>query len=286
MKRALCNLVFTFAILTAAAFAHPGIGIVVDRSGNIYYTDLKQVWRMDPRGAKTVVVPDVHTHELYMDKAGNLFGEHVYYSGEQDGSGKYQFRVWKRTPDGRISDVVPRTEGFRKNDSFVRDPAGYSYAAGESNAEPKRKIVRKIDPAGRSTLLASGFSYIQWMAMGEDQNLYLIDENDLVRVTPAGQVTHMVRNLGDPPADAAAWSRDHKLMGLAADASGNVYVTNFSAARIKKVTREGRVSTFDRSSGKWAPTGVALANHKLYILESDGLYAVRVRVVPLGSNRK
>ncbi|HUR36441.1 MAG TPA: hypothetical protein VM009_01405 [Terriglobales bacterium] len=280
------RLLLTLALLTATTFAHPGIGIVVDKTGNVYYTDLQQVWRMDPRGVKTIVVPHVHTHELYMDAAGNLFGEDVSYSGEQDGSGKYHFRVWRRTPDGRISDVVPRTEGFRKNESFVRDSAGNSYAAGESNAESKRKIVRRIDPRGNSTLLASGFTNIQWMAFGDDQYLYVIDENDLVRVSPSGQVTRVVRNLGDPPPDANAWSRDHKLMGLAADARGNVYVTNFSAARIKKVTPPGRVSTVDQSIGKWAPTGVALANDKLYILESDGLYAVRVRSVLLNSKRK
>lgn len=31
-------------------WAHPGIGIVMDSKGNVFYTDLKQVWKIDPLG--------------------------------------------------------------------------------------------------------------------------------------------------------------------------------------------------------------------------------------------
>ncbi len=290
MRSALINAVVVVAV-SAAAFAHPGIGVVVDKAGNVYYTDLKQVWRMDARGAKTIVVPNVHTHELYLDAAGNLFGEHLWYTGPQDGSGTYHFRIWKRSPDGRITDVVPATAGFRKDESFVRDAAGNAYVAGESSGESKRKVVRRISPAGRSTRLAAGFTNIRWMAIGADQNLYLVDDNHLCRVHTDGKdndgkgndgkVTVLSRNLGDASANPLSWSSDHQLMGIAADALGNVYVANYSAAKVKKVGRDGQVTIFDRSSGKWSPTGIALSGDKAYILESDGLYGVRVRTVAL-----
>ena len=64
------------------SFAHPGIGIVKDRKGNIYYTDLKQVWKIDKSGTKTMVVNNVHSHELYMDAEDNLYGEHLWYNGK------------------------------------------------------------------------------------------------------------------------------------------------------------------------------------------------------------
>jgi hypothetical protein len=41
------------------ANAHPGVGIVMDSHGNIFYTDLKQVWKIDTHGKQTVVVPRV-----------------------------------------------------------------------------------------------------------------------------------------------------------------------------------------------------------------------------------
>ena len=70
-------------LVTISSFAHPGIGIVMDSKGNVYYTDLTQVFKIDINGKKTVVVKNVHTHELYIDKSDNLFGEHLWYGGEQ-----------------------------------------------------------------------------------------------------------------------------------------------------------------------------------------------------------
>ena len=57
------------AFLAPAAHAHPGVGIVRDRAGNVYYTDLTHVWRIAPNGRKAIVVRNVHTHELAMDAA-------------------------------------------------------------------------------------------------------------------------------------------------------------------------------------------------------------------------
>src|SRR5258706_14893452 len=65
----LLGLALLLAALTASA--HPPVGIVADARGNIYYSDLAQVWRLSPDGSRTVVVPQVHTHELVLDAAGN-----------------------------------------------------------------------------------------------------------------------------------------------------------------------------------------------------------------------
>jgi hypothetical protein len=68
---------FSFLLLLfgfQTVFAHPGIGIVKDKKGNIYYTDLKQVWKIDRDGMKSVAVANVHTHELYVDQDDNLYG--------------------------------------------------------------------------------------------------------------------------------------------------------------------------------------------------------------------
>ena len=81
----LATLLGSLAVLALAATplsAHPGIGIVVDSRGNVFYTDLKQVWRIAPDGTRSVAVPGVHTHELYLDAQDNLFGQHLWYEGE------------------------------------------------------------------------------------------------------------------------------------------------------------------------------------------------------------
>jgi hypothetical protein len=57
-----------FGLLWGTAAAHPGIGIVMDSRGNVFYTDLSHVWKVEPGGAKSIAVRGVHTHELYIDR--------------------------------------------------------------------------------------------------------------------------------------------------------------------------------------------------------------------------
>ena len=280
-------------LLTAAAFAHPSVSVVLDSKGNVYYSDLKQVWRVDPQGKKTVAVANVHTHELWLDSSDALYGEHLWYSGPQDGSGKWFHRVWKRTPDGRISDVVPATEGFRKDFSFVRDASGNGYMAGDS-ASSRPKVVRIVDSGGHSGLLAggaaakrdgkraaAGFVDIRWMCVGADGHLYLIDDGSLRRVTRAGEVTTLAQNLDEHSRLAVNVGRQHDLMGLTADAAGNVYVAVYGARQIKKVGADGKVTVFERSTLPWSPTGIALSGRSAYILEYADPLGVRVRRVEM-----
>ena len=291
------RLLCTFVLLTATALAHPGIGIVADKSGNVYYTDLKQVWRIAPNGTKTVVVPNVHTHELYLDAEGNLFGEHLWYTGPQDGSGTWHYRIWKRAPDGRVADVVPPTEGFIKTVTLVRDAAGNSYAAGNSEAESTRTIIRRLDPQGRSTLLAggaaagadgsgkaAGFTDIRWMNVGTDQQLYVVDGSGIRRVNlVTGAVATLARDLNERSLNPLKWDPRHAIFGLTADAQGNVYVACFSCSSVKKIGRDGRVTVFARATAGWSPTGVAVAadGARVHILEVSATNNVRVRSVAL-----
>src|SRR5262245_18803239 len=105
-------------VLCAAglAKAHPGVGIVQDSRGNVFFTDLKQVWKIAPDGDKSVAVPNVHTHELCLDPDDNLYGEHLWYEG--DATSKWSHRVWRLKRDGTLSEVIPIREGFVRDYSF------------------------------------------------------------------------------------------------------------------------------------------------------------------------
>jgi len=283
MKR----LLWTVALLLApvAAQAHPGVGIVMDSRGNVYYTDLKQVWKLAPDGKKSVVVANVHTHELYLDADDNLYGEHLWYEGEAiDKWGHY---VWRLGADGKLTRIIPPNEGFRKNYSFVRDRAGNMYWA-EREARPI--VIRKLAPDGKITDLAgdAGLSDVRWMTAAADGTVYFTDGPDLVRILPDGKTTRLARNLKE-----YAWPQSwlvralqlvnrvsddpHNLMGLWTDRRGNVYVAVAGARKVKRVSPEGRVDVVAESPLGWSLTGGLVApSGDLWLLEYS-LPAVRVR---------
>jgi len=106
---------FFFALLLALslgavrpALAHPSVGIVIAPGGDVFYSDLTHVWRISRSGIKSIAVPNVHTHEIYVDANGTLFGEDNQWLGGD----RYRHRIWSRRADGAISDVVPWTNGF------------------------------------------------------------------------------------------------------------------------------------------------------------------------------
>ena len=139
----------------ALAGAHPGIGIVVDRRGNVFYTDLAQVWRISPDGKKTVAVPNVHTHELAIDANGNLRGEHLWNQGER----WFQY-TWQLSPDGTLTKSATR-DGFPQDSSFVFDGAGnrYWFKPGPPPAFMKQGTDgRTVALGGRATYRA-----VRWM---------------------------------------------------------------------------------------------------------------------------
>ncbi|HEX6377250.1 MAG TPA: hypothetical protein VFZ91_16185 [Allosphingosinicella sp.] len=265
-------LAFLAFLAASPAAAHPGTGIVEDRSGNIYYTDLERVWRLAPDGTRSVAVPGVHTHELYLDPAGNLYGEHAWYEG--DATGKWGWRIWRRRPDGAIETVVPPTEGFRKAYSFVRDAAGTMYWPEGSDG----LILRQAPGAAASPAASSRFGAVRSMAVRADGTLYLIDGEDLVRILPSGAVRRVARNLAERRHGQPFVNPHHRLMGLWSDPAGNVYVAVWGAQMVKRVDPEGRVTVAARSTFPWSPTGGLVARDgRLWLLEYSVTNAVRVR---------
>ena len=83
------------AVGVLPSLSHPGIGIVMDSHGNVFYTDLEHVWKISRDGKKSIAVHTVHTHELYIDSADNLYGEHLWYNGEATNT--WGHRVWRLT---------------------------------------------------------------------------------------------------------------------------------------------------------------------------------------------
>ena len=258
LRTAACVLLVLLAILASTASAHPGSGIVIDKEGQIFFTDTGHgVWKVDAKGELT----DLRTsrfHWMDMDNAGRFadfersFGEwferatpkgpkpclvqcsdfpltfgrdgHLYYADTRKGAG----RIVRRTPEGRET-ILARDPALESIDGITCGPDGSLYVT--QNTGGKETAIRKITMDGAISTIASGFA-------GKEP-------------------------VKDPPAETpAAYCR-----GLAVDAAGNVYVAATGNRRVLKITPQGQVSTILESASPWQPTGVALMNGDVYVLE-------------------
>lgn len=246
----------------AVARAHPGVGIVIDRQGNVFYTDLVHVWRIAPRGGKSIAVRDVHTHELFIDSAGNLFGEdHRYQGGD-----RWRHRIWRRSPEGRVTDVVPWTAGFWRDYGFTRDGSGTMYWV---QCPDRVCVIRKRMPGRRIEVVAPSVRFanqVNLIAAAHDGSLYVADGTDLRRIRRDGRVETLAPRLGT------------MLMGLTPRPDGSVYVAAWGERSVLRVDSSGVVTTAARSAEPWAPSGVAVAaDGSLWVLEYSTTNDTRVR---------
>lgn len=254
--------------------AHPGIGIVMDSKGNVFYTDLSHVWKISSDGERTLAVRDVHTHELYIDSQDNLYGEHEYYNGEViDTWGDY---VWCLNSSGEFKKTIPDVEGFLDDNTLVRDLNDNSYWAEKSGGS---QVLKKQTPSGRiSTFSNHRFNDIRWKYFSKtDQYLYIIDLLSVKKVSPEGKVSIVAENLKEngPPFENVA--DRHYLFGLWADQGKNLFVAVYGAGKVKKVDFNGDVTTVYESPNGWSPCGgLSGPDGTMWIMEFSSKNTTRV----------
>lgn len=264
------------------AKAHPGIGIVQDQQGNIYYTDLTHVWKISPDGERSIAVRNVHTHELYIDENGDLYGEHEWYEGEAtDKWGNY---VWCLSKYGELEKTIPDVEGFLDNNTLVRDIRGSSYWAEKHDGY---EMLRKQGPKGESQAFSSHqFTDIRWMHYSRhDQNLYVVDNLDVKQITPKGEVRVIADNLKEDKLPFGKVADRHYIFGLWTDREKQLYVALYGAGKVMKIS-EGVVSEVYESSLGWSPCGgLVAADGTLWIMEFSWRNKTRVkRISPSGQS--
>lgn len=296
MRRALINtitvIITSCAFLAGGVSAHPAWGIVVDRNNQIYFSDLETVWRVDAQGKLTVFRAGVggrHTHDLNIDEDGNLYGADNSY---EPSTQRFFSAVWKMTPAGSFSYLLAPTDDPPEGTSIWRDRDGNTYHA--TNYPERELLVLKRTPDGDVTALVGSSNAVRGyrqgvpysvggMAFGADGALYFTDGSNIRKVTTDGRVTMLARDVApeNPTHSPTPESQVTRLFGIAVDAQGNVFAADNGNRRVLKVTSGGTISTVARAEQPWAPTGVALKDGNLYILEfgftPPSTYTPRVR---------
>ncbi len=269
MRKIFC-LLFLFP---AGACAHPGIGILRDSKGNIFYTDLEQVWKIT-KGIKTIAVRNVHTHELFLDAMDNLYGEHLRY--ESEATDRFFHYMWKLTPDGRLDTIVNTRQAYIKNDfSLAGDLYRNSYYISHTDSSK----IFKIHPDGRETLFANGrFTGVKFLHVQEDGSILFVLKNDVFRINSTGVVKIIAENIVDD--QISIWS-------VWQDESKNIYASVFSEHQILKIDALGKISVHHISENHWSPVhGVFDGNNQLWVLEYSDKNEARVVNANLSSRKK
>lgn len=270
----LCVVICLFA---ADTFAHPGWGLIVDRKGDIYFGDVETntIWKLNRERRLEAITTGKHSHSLYLDEAGNLFGEHVYFD---EAAAQWISSIWKLTPDGSLTDVVPPTSGPPKGSGVFMDRAGNVYSVQGGASVSDRAELLKRSPDGTVTVLAGGerghadgkgaeakFTYAIGMAWGPDGSLYVTDASCVRRVATDGTVT----TIGGDPLAGVVRSENPRLLGLAADSHDNVFVADYDYHCVRQITPDGVVNALLNSGFLWSPSGVTVDGDDLYVFENQ-----------------
>lgn len=262
--------------LTARAHGHPAWGIAVDHQGQVYFSDLTTVWKVDGQGKVSVfrARDDRHIHDLNIDQAGNLYGADNSY---EPGTKRFFSAIWRMTPAGDFSYLLAPTDDPPEGTSIWRDRAGNSYHA--SYFPENQLLVLKRTPNGNVSVLAGnrdtarnyrqGVPYSAGgMALDSNGALYFVHGANVSKLSANGTLTTLVRNLLIETVSAnQGASSPTQLFGIAVNAQGIAFVADYGNRRVLKITPDNQLTTLLRAEPPWFPTGVACLGNDVYVLE-------------------
>ncbi|HEX4949051.1 MAG TPA: hypothetical protein VFZ34_20405 [Blastocatellia bacterium] len=280
----LIALVAQLLCLLSNVRADPSNTLVVDKQGRVYFGDVlhNTIWKIAD-GKLTPFIKDKHSHRVVLDEQGNLFGEHLEYVPSND---SWRFHMWKATPAGEVSYVVPPSSGFPWGLLMDKDGNRYEWQ-GNNNKQEDSRIVKRSPDGTLVTIAGNGwgwadgkgeqakFSKVGGMAWGPDGALYVTDLDAIRRITLDGTVTTIARGIAElqPSVKARALSLvalgkgGGHLFGLTLDTQGNIYAANLTRKTVIKFAPDGKVLNVVPSESGWAPTGVAVSGGDLFVLE-------------------
>lgn len=278
LASALSAIITVFLLLPASVLAHPAWGIAVDRQGQVYFSDLETVWKIDAHGKLSVYRAGAggrHVHDLNTDEAGNLYGVDNSYEPETE---RYFSGVWKITAAGVFSFLLPPTDNPPAGTSALKDRDSNTYHV--THYPESELLVLKRTPNGVVTALVGnrnaardyrqGVPYSAGgLTFGMEGSLYFVHGANVSKLTTRGLLTPLARKvaLENAPSNTVTGSSETQLFGIAVDAKANVFVADYGNRRIIKITPDGRNETLLRAEEPWLPTGVAVRGDELYILE-------------------
>ena len=249
------TLILCFLPVTKTS-AHPGSGVVVDKQGNIYFTDTgKGVWKIDTQG-KLTFLPASKFHWMTIDATGS-------FAGSQKSFGEYFERVTSKSdkPDLIMCSDFP----------LVVNKDGNIYYA---YTRPGSAKIIKRTPGGKESVFAANkiFEFINGITAGADGSIYFTESsnanaNTIRKITMDGTLSIIATFVGKHGKDLPLETVSSYCRGLVVDSTGTIYVAATGSRGVLKITPQGKITTILQATSPWTPTGVAIFHGEVYVLE-------------------
>ena len=237
------------------ALAHPGSGIVVDEQGQVFFQDTvaRTIWKIDAQGKVTSYYNKLGGHWMTLDVKNRFAGTDLKVVERIPASGKAPLLV----ADGGAPVTV--TDGFLFYGLEVSQSGNVSVG------------LTRISPSGNHEEFAPGFAEaieqlgITGLASGPDGTLYVACLTAVMKVRTNGTFTTLVNPVVVTNCDTDAPTCF--LRGLDVDSRGTVYAAACGCRCMVKITTDGKVETVLKAERPWSPTGVAVHEDDVFVLE-------------------
>ena len=262
--------------------AHPGIGLVYDGNNTIYFSDLIHIWKMNTQtGEASIFLENIHSHELWLDDDGVLYGEHYWY---EESNQVFKHYIWMATPDGELTKISDNKIGENDHFSFVRESTSEFYST-----QPWDSFYQLTKTTPDTVITFPDFILINpsWMYLTSDSELYILDRdsiNEKVRLhcinfNDSSQ-TIIADNLNVGRFPFSLLDHHTSAYGIWEDDQSNMYVALYGGRQVIRIDEDLNQETILKTSFYWSPiNGVFDANNNLWLMEASLRGKVRLRKI-------
>lgn len=261
--------------LASSALAHPGRGIVVNATNDIFVADAVRsvVWKIDAQGHISAAARDLHAHWLSLADDGAVLADHLWFDAANNTFPRGLKRI---KPDGTLQTVIePKPDPLGLDaGAFAALPEGIAIAR-DSNMHlafkdtPTPRAELDLNPlAKNATSTTPPAATINSLIDLPDGSLIALRDRSVLHIKD-GIASEL---LTIPPVNTSKEDdRPAELWGLASDGAGHLYTTDHDARAVYKLTKNdtgqwSHATIFD-SQAPWFPTGVFVKGYTTYILE-------------------
>ena len=248
-------------------FAHPGSGIVVGEDHSVYFADTGfGVWKLSS-DLKLQAWQGPAWHWLSQNRPGQFTSKHNI-----------------RVPEGDIK-VIGENPGLISSSSFPVT-VGVDGAVYYPEVAPDETVqIMKLEISGRKALFAKlpaaeergaegkriKAKWVHGLAADDQGAIYYTERYAIRRISKEGKVAPFSKQLPPaPPERNPLLKEEHfgpAFYGLDVASDGTVYVAASAWCAVVAIKPQGESSIVLQSQPPWAPTGVAVRDGSLYVLE-------------------